>query len=137
MDIIRSDHFGIVPPLEGRCRTGPGSPVATLPPMSDRGATLVESVIAVTVLGVGGLAAVGSWHTLTVSSTVAQQRSLAAVSLVEAHAELTTTCTAGVTTYAAVTVLDPCPGSGPARVRLDTGSGRSHRHLTVIVDGGP
>lgn len=105
--------------------------------MSDRGTSLVESVIAVTVLGVGGLAAVGSWQTLTVSSTVAQQRSLAAVSLVMGRTGLTTTCALGTATHAAVTVLDPCPGSGPARVRLDAGSGRSHRHLTVIVDGGP
>ncbi len=104
--------------------------------MTDRGSTAVEAIIAVTVLGVGGIAILGALQALTTTSSASAQRSTVAVALLSAVAVLTDPCTSGVGVVEA-TPLEPCSEPGPRRVRLSAGSGSSHRHLTVVVDGGP
>jgi hypothetical protein len=108
--------------------------------MTDRGSTLVETVIAVTVSGVGGLAVLGAVSTLALTSSAAAQRSQSAVALLSAQtyvSHLADPCSSIAEVPVGATVLDPCPGPGPHRIRLSTSPGPGHRHLTVVVDGGP
>jgi hypothetical protein len=98
---------------------------------------VLEVIMAVTLSGVGGIAVLGALHTLTVTSSAASQRAQGAVALLSAQALLSSGCSSAAVAHLGVTVVDPCPDTGRALVGVSIGSGRGHRHLSVVVDGGP
>jgi len=105
--------------------------------MADRGRSLVETLVAITVLGIGAATAFGALHTLSVSTYTAHERLRSSVQLLAARGTASAACAPGALDGVTLTDLDPCPRTAPRLVRVEAGVGQSHRHLTMIVDGGP
>lgn len=105
--------------------------------MSDRGASLVETVLAVTMLGVGATTALGALHTLTLATSTAHERLESALHLVGARGVASLSCPAAATPHITIIELGPCPDDAPRWAMVEAGVGQRHRHLTMIVDGGP
>jgi len=97
----------------------------------------VETVVAITVLGIGATAAFGALHTLSVSTYTAHERLGSMVQLLAARGTASAACAPALLAGVTLTDLDPCPRTAPRLVRVEAGTGQSHRRLTMIVDGGP
>lgn len=108
-----------------------------MPAMVDRGASLVETVIAVTLLGISATITFGAFHTLTGATRSSAERLRSTVALLAARTATSTTCQVAIVDGVTLTPLDLCPPDRPHSVRVAAGHGQSHRHLTMIVDGGP
>lgn len=97
----------------------------------------METVVAITVLGIGATAAFGALHTLSVSTYTAHERLGSMVQLLAARGTASAACAPALLAGVTLTDLDPCPRTAPRLVRVEAGTGQSHRRLTMIVDGGP
>ena len=98
---------------------------------------MVETVVAITVLGVGATTAFGALHTLAVTTSTAHDRLQSALRLVNAREAASLACPAASPPGVILTELGPCPHDAPRWAMVEAGVGQRHRHLVMIVDGGP